>query len=41
MRIGVSLLNLRIGKMGGFEVFVKKIVELLPKYSNQDEIIFL
>lgn len=40
MRIGVSLLNLRIGKMGGFEVFVKQIVELLPKYSNQDEIIF-
>jgi len=40
MRIGVSLLNLRLGKMGGFEIFVKKIVELLPKCSNKDEIIF-
>tara|TARA_B100000927_G_scaffold241685_1_gene203234 strand:+ start:137 stop:1216 length:1080 start_codon:yes stop_codon:yes gene_type:complete len=40
MRIGVSLLNLRLGKMGGFEIFLKKIVELLPKSSNKDEIIF-
>jgi len=40
MRIGVSLLNLRLAKMGGFEVFAKQIVELLPKCSKNDEIIF-
>ena len=41
MRIGVSLLNLRLAKMGGFEVFAKQIVELLPKCSKNDEICLL
>ena len=41
MRIGVSLLNLRIGQMGGFETYVRKLVDYLPDCSAPDEVVFI
>jgi glycosyltransferase involved in cell wall biosynthesis len=41
MRIGVNLLNLRLGVMGGFETFARKIVDYLPACNEEDEIIFI
>ncbi len=42
MRIGVSLLNFRIGCMGGIETYFRKLIEYLPACAAEsgDEIIF-
>ena len=42
MRIGVSLLNFRVGCMGGIETYFRKLIEYLPVCAAEsgDEIIF-
>lgn len=42
MRIGISLLNLRLGVMGGFETYVQKLVDYFPEcVGADDEIVFI
>ena len=41
MKIGISLLNFRIGVMGGFEIFLRKIIENISSYDEKDEIVFI
>lgn len=39
MRIGISLLNLRPGKVGGIETYIRKVVELAPLAARGDEVV--
>jgi len=41
MKIGISLLNLRIGAMGGFEIFLHKIIENITTYDESNEVVFI
>jgi glycosyltransferase involved in cell wall biosynthesis len=41
MRVGVSLLNLRLGRMGGIETYMRKLVEQLHALPGGDEVWFL
>lgn len=40
MRIGISLLNLRPGKVGGIETYIRKLVEWAPRVAGDDEVVF-
>ena len=41
MRIGISLLNLRPGKVGGIETYIRKVVEWAPQVAAAgDEVVF-
>jgi len=40
MKIGISLLNLRPGKVGGIETYMRKLVEHVPALAGDDEVIF-
>ena len=40
MRIGVSLLSFRPGKVGGIETYIRKVVEHAPLLAGNDEIVF-
>ena len=39
MRIGVSLLAFRPGRIGGAETYVRKLLEHLPQHSGRDELV--
>lgn len=41
MRIGMSLLNLRPGKMGGIETYIRKMVEHLPSLPGAELVFFV
>lgn len=41
MRIGISLLNFRPGKVGGIETYIRKVIELAPKFSSEGKVVFL
>jgi len=40
MRIGISLLNFRPGKVGGIETYIRKVIELAPQVIGSDEVVF-
>ncbi|MDK2963730.1 MAG: hypothetical protein PWQ29_1124 [Verrucomicrobiota bacterium] len=40
MRIGISLLNFRPGKVGGIETYINKVIELAPVLAENDEVVF-
>ncbi len=40
MRIGISLLNFRPGKVGGIETYIRKMVEYAPQLAGSDEVVF-
>ena len=40
MKIGISLLNLRPGKVGGIETYIRKVVEWASRVADGDEVVF-
>lgn len=39
-KIGISLLNLRPGKVGGIETYIRKVVEWASRVADGDEVVF-
>lgn len=40
MRVGISLLNFRQGKVGGIETYIRKVIEHAPVLAGDDEVVF-